>query len=152
MKILKYILISVFFIILIPPLLFTYEEYNRARLLDKYEAQPDYIESLLSLKSGDVGLLMRDQEVLVCVIDGYADAQDIQDLNQQQRQSIPKSKLPSEGLTWYLLFFKDTQVSRIYLFDHSSSIVFNSASKACAVKENEFIFNLTNLYDIKPTN
>jgi hypothetical protein len=99
--------------------IFWYGERERLELLARYKAPPGFITNIISKKNGLVRDFMRDRETLVCGINSYARPEYIEGLNSRQRASLPKAKIPSEDLVWYLIFFNDDYVTRIYLIEAS---------------------------------
>lgn len=96
-------------------LIFLFGEWQRSEMLKSYEMPHALMEQIISAEHGVVGALMSEHETMMCAIDGYGDVANISSLNAKQKNSLPKEKLPSEGLTWYLLFFNDGSISRINL-------------------------------------
>jgi hypothetical protein len=98
-----------------PFLIFWYTEAERARLIAEYEMPSAFLNEIVTKREGRMSSIMRGNEVIVCAIGGYGSVESLPELNVQQKNSLPKEKLPSEGLTWYLLFFTQDAISRVYL-------------------------------------
>lgn len=122
-----------------PALIFWYNEARREQLIAKYEVSPNFLEFILKKKKGEMSLIMEKDEVLVCAISGYGNVDKLSQLNSPQKSSIPKDKLPSEDLAWYLLFFTKDSASRVYLID-SEKIegAYDSGGAGCVSREGQF--------------
>lgn len=121
-------------------LVFWYGEVERKKLIDSYQASSQFLEHILSNRQGPVSALMNSDETTVCAIDGYGSVEGISVLNAGQKHSLRKDKLPSEDLAWYLLFFTNDSVSRIYLIDKSSLVGgVEGANAGCIGREGEFV-------------
>lgn len=94
-----------------------YDEWERSRLLTAYEVPSEFIKKISDLKSGKIADLLKEDETIICAMNSEGRASDLHELNKKQIDSLPKRKIPSEDLAWYLLFFKKDAISRIYLFD-----------------------------------
>jgi len=122
--------------------IFWHGEWERKKLIRSYELPTHFLSRLLLKERGQLidlidahllekcarkGLFRNDcvlwmnkreiRETMVCAIDGYGSVENISSLSKRQRATLPKSHLPSEGNAWYLLFFTDDGISRIYLVD-----------------------------------
>ncbi len=93
---------------------FFYSEKQREKIFASYRAPSSIISFLASEGERSVATLMMPNESVVCAIDSYASIDNLSDLNFEQRHSLPKEKLPSEDLTWYLLFFSQERIERVY--------------------------------------
>jgi hypothetical protein len=120
-------------------LLFLHEERQRKELLVSYEMPNAFLEKMLSIENGSVSALMDGQETMMCAIGGYGDVENISSLSEEQKSSLPKSKLPSEGLTWYLLFFNNNSISRIYLVDSTKLEITRDSETACVNRGAHFV-------------
>lgn len=119
-------------------------EVERARLIRGYQVPSEFIENIVAKREGSVGLLMNGSEAAVCAIGGYGSANDLPSLNSKQRASIPKDKIPSEDLSWYLLFFDDDSVTRIYLIDSVRLEGDVDGGSGCINKSGYFVVRVAN--------
>lgn len=99
------------------PLVFMHSEWTRKRLLNSYQAAEDFTRTLRIPGSSNVEKLLKPREVLVCVIDAYGSPESLKELNQAQRQALSKEHLPSEDMTWYMIFYSRERAERVVLFD-----------------------------------
>ena len=100
-------------LVFIPIAVFLMDEWHRESLMKKYRQSGTAIELPIQQGSWSVESVLQPNEVIVCVIDSYGSADHLSALNNQQKLSVPKSKLPSESGLWYMLFFSIDRVERI---------------------------------------
>lgn len=139
--------------------IFWHGERARYQLLTAYQVPPEFLNDIFARGSGSVSEILSLNENVICAIGGYGNVDSLVLLNEKQRTSIPKANLPSEDLTWYLLFFSNDSVSRIYLME-SATLGGNvgATGAGCVDREgrfvilktpsanggSQFVFNLTN--------
>jgi hypothetical protein len=111
---------------------FVYEEARRSALIDQYRAGQPLTAELMAKQGHDVSGLMRPNERLVCVLHAYGLAEDLGALSEHQRRSLPKRDLPSEDMSWYLLFFDERRVTRIHLFESAPAGAMEIEQAGCA--------------------
>lgn len=121
---------------------FFVSEWSRDRTLKSLEAPNEYIERYFREEGTfSAGVLMQGSETLVCAIDSYTDPQRLSWVNEKQKKTISKDMLPSSDLSWYLLFFNEEGISRIYLMNHQGKWIENLQSNACASRRGLFTIN-----------
>lgn len=118
-KIVALILGGVLLVIAIPFMIFWYGEEKREQLIARYQVPAGFLADIQTRREGSIGQIMKENEVIACAIGGYGRVDDFSELNAQQKASIPKENLPSEDMAWYLLFFANNSISRVYLIDSS---------------------------------
>jgi hypothetical protein len=96
---------------------FIYEEQKRTFLINQYRASSEIVAVLRNNQSSPMDKLMNQNEVVACAMDSYGNASDLQKIEAAQRASIPKDRLPSEDMKWYLIFFDKEKATRIFLFE-----------------------------------
>ena len=99
------------------PVSFVYSEWTRKKLLDSYQASPTFLNSFRNGNLQSVGEILRPGEILVCAIDAYGTTESLPSLNSSQRRSLKKDKLPSEDMTWYLIFYSQNKAERVVLME-----------------------------------
>ncbi len=114
---------------------FIFEESQRTALIERYRAPSQLINFLKKSDSGKIGDLLAADEILVCSLNSYADANSLTLLNEKQRESIPKTDLPSEDMMWYLIFFDAEKSTRIFLFEKYGNDGFSPKSTGCFKRE-----------------
>lgn len=114
-KVLLWVVFILFLMISIFTALFLWEELQRERLLRKYSlaAASTNIPDLPGV--WDTTLILQSNETIACVMGSYGDVDELPALNKNQKVSLPKSELPSEDGSWYLLTFSERQVERVAL-------------------------------------
>jgi len=115
-----YILGVATFAAAIPVLIFWYGELERERLIASYEVPSSFLDALFAIGHGPISTLMHGDETMLCAINGYGNVENHPALNAKQKTSLPKDKLPSVDFSWYLLFFNEDSVSRVYLIDNGT--------------------------------
>jgi hypothetical protein len=71
-------------------------------------------------------------------VGGYSSVEGIKELNEEQRRSTPKDRLPSEDGLWYLIFFSETRSTRIYLIENAAIDGIESDSDQCVGERGSF--------------
>jgi len=138
-RVIASILSGMLLVIAIPFLIFWYGEEKREQLIAHYRVPPSFLEDILTKREGGVSSIMKNNEVIVCAIGGYGSVDELPQLNAQQKASIPKEKLPSEDIAWYLLFFASDSISRIYLIDSAKlEGAIDGAGAGCVSREGQF--------------
>lgn len=99
------------------PIAFVYSEWSRERILDSYRAPANFILDFRKLGIRSAAELMAPTETLICAVDAYGNPEAIADLNASQRRSLSKDELPSEDMTWYLIFYSQKQAQRVILME-----------------------------------
>ena len=129
-----------FLAIAIPFLIFLYGEKEREQLIIRYEEPVGgFLKNILNKREGNLNLIMKDNEVIMCAIGGYGSVDQLAELNAKQRDSLPKENLPSVDMAWYLLFFTNDSISRVYLIDNVQFGVFiDRKGDACASRKDGF--------------
>lgn len=118
---------------------FWFGETKRKQLITAYQAPQAFLDDILSKGGGAVSAIMKNNERVVCAIDGYGRVDSLSALNDRQKLSLPKDNLPSEDLAWYLIFFTNDSVSRIYLIDDvklAGNV--DGPGKECVDREGQF--------------
>jgi hypothetical protein len=90
-------------------------EYSRSQLIIKYTAPRELIEKLNESEQLNSRSLLLPIENKICAMGSYGYAENLEGLNSSQLESLPKEILPSEDLTWYLIFLSEMKAERIYL-------------------------------------
>jgi hypothetical protein len=116
-KLFEYVVLAIVAVIALGMTMSVYEENKRARLLASYAAPAELLVQLRTLGVQSVGALLKHDESVMCLMDGYGSAEDLPQLSNDQRKSLPKDMLPSEDGARYLIFLSDTQHTRIYLIE-----------------------------------
>jgi hypothetical protein len=118
---------------------FAYEEAKRASLLKSYVAPADLVRQLQTPGVQSIGTLLKNDESLMCLMDAYGTAEGLSQLNASQRNSLPKSMLPSEDVAWYLIFLTGKQHTRIYLLDKFGAQGLDIDSYGCLRREESLL-------------
>lgn len=119
--------------------IFWYQERERDQLIVSYQVPPGFLEDIFARGRGPVSVILKPNETVICVIDGYGNAESLVFLNKKQKASLPKANLPSEDLAWYLLFFSNDSVSRIYLINSTRlGGNVNATGAGCVDREGQF--------------
>lgn len=109
-----------------------YGEYSRERKILSYQPPPEIFDSITPNQRAKAKSIMKEGEILVCALGGYGRAENLRGLNAQQRASLNKDVIPSEDLSWYLIFFSESRFTRIYLMDNSKiEAFFSHESPGC---------------------
>lgn len=103
--------------LLVPIGLFVYEEVRREWLIMSYAAPSELLKQFQTIGTQRIDAMMKKEESMVCFLYSYNSAADLSELNPNQRDSLPKSILPSQDLAWYLIFMTGRKQTRIYLLD-----------------------------------
>jgi hypothetical protein len=136
-QIFLWIVVTILLLTSVPVALFLFEEWQREKLLHIYSSAA--ASENFPMQSGvwDTKQLLQSNEVLACVIGSYGSAEDLIELNTRQKMSLPKSKLPSQDGSWYLLYFSEQQVERIALHPGiKSNVAF--ANQSCGDQASNF--------------
>jgi hypothetical protein len=124
--------------------LFFYQERRRVSLIENYEKNATYIFSLDLRNETKANALFKAEEILVCALSSYSSSNSIVALNEKQKQSLPKTDLPSQDLSWYLLFFKVDSISRIALISDEKFLFANESKVQCIGGNDELIVDQIN--------
>jgi hypothetical protein len=128
---------AIFLLTSVPVTLFLYDEWQRERLLRTYSLTATGANFPNQTGLWNSTLILQSDEVLACVMGSYGSAEDLIELNTHQKMSLPKSKLPSQDGSWYLLYFSERQIERIALHPGiTSNVVF--ADQSCGDRASQF--------------
>lgn len=97
---------------------FFFSEWRREQLLRQYAPDSALLEAVRKVGVHDLSTILRGSETVVCSLGGYGRVDDLAGLNSSQKESAPKSNLPSEDATWYLLFFSSDRLNRVAVFSN----------------------------------
>lgn len=135
-----------------------YGEYRREALIRLYEV-PSFYLNMLSAIEGKRAMadLMSDDEIIVCFLQqrtfGNLILDNIMDeLSVGQRKAARDLTLPSpdsDGRYWYILFFRDETISRVYLAannDLDVDLISNASS--CVNRSRRFVVVENNSQEI----
>jgi hypothetical protein len=148
---LKKITVALLILIAISVAAFVYEEVRRAHLLKSYEAPAELIGQLRTTGVQSVSALIKSDESMVCLMDGYGAAERLPHLNDRQRDSLPKSILPSEDMTWYLIFLSGDHYRRIYLLDRYGDQGIEVSASGCLTPADSLLVTSSNQPDGNPS-
>lgn len=109
-----------------------YEELERNRLISGYTPPSGFVEKIIKIDKDVVDNHFHDDEILVCAINSYSKVDDIDRLSVMQKKSMPKRSLPSQDMSWYLIFFSEQKVSRVYLINSELINGLTNDSAICA--------------------
>lgn len=125
-----------------------YGERKRESIIRSYE-MPTFYFNALSVIEGvrPMGALMNDDEVVMCLLQqktfGNLIVGSIEALSIAQMDAARNALLPSpdsDGRYWYILFFKEKTISRIYLVDdHKLDFDLANAASSCADRSMQFV-------------
>jgi len=132
------ILGGLLFVAAIPPFVVWYGEKERQDLMRDYQVPQIFLARIIYLQKMPVKKLMEPGEVLVCAVGGYGSVEGIKELNEEQRRSTPKDRLPSESGLWYLIFFSETKSTRIYLIENAAIDGIENDSDQCLGEHGSF--------------
>ncbi len=124
-------------IALIGPFLFT--EWERLRLLKSYSAPGDLLAILRESGTKELSSLVKSDETTVCTLNSYGSLNDLSGLNDKQKASLPKEKLPSEDGMWFLLFFSNEKVSRVFSIRGTETPQLISSASKCVNASSRFV-------------
>jgi hypothetical protein len=110
---------------------FVFTEWQRLRLLESYSAPIDLLEKLREPGEKDLTSLAKSDEAITCTLNSYGSLDDLSGLNDKQKASLPKEKLPSEDGMWYLLFFSNQNISRVFSIGGTDSPQLISSTDEC---------------------
>lgn len=111
-----------------------YEEQKRIYLINQYQAPLETINALRNNQSSSIDKLMNKNEVMVCAMDSYGNSSDLKKIENAQRESIPKDRLPSEDMHWYFIFFDKEKAARIFLIERHGEQGINLLTTNCVVR------------------
>ncbi|MFM2274729.1 MAG: hypothetical protein RL211_601 [Pseudomonadota bacterium] len=125
-----------------------YGERERESLIRSYEMPTFYLNALSVIEGvRPMGALMSDDEVVMCLLQqrtfGNLIVGGIKALSIAQTDAARNALLPSpdsDGRYWYILFFKEKTISRIYLVDdHKLDFDLANAASSCADRSMQFV-------------
>jgi len=122
----------------IPLFIVWYGEKERKDLMRDYQVPQIFLARIIALQQMPVKKLMEPGEVLVCAVGSYSGVEGRNELNEEQRRSTPKDKLPSEDGLWYLIFFSETRSTRIYLIESAAIDGITNDSDRCVEENGSF--------------
>lgn len=122
----------------IPFLIIWYGEKERQDLMRDYQVPQIFLARVIALQQMPVKKLFESGETLVCAVHSYAGVEGVEELNEEQRRSTPKDKLPSEDGIWYLIFFSETRSTRIYLIESAAINGITNDSDRCIGGDGSF--------------
>jgi|GEM_PF-3364788 len=117
---------------------FRHSENERKQLIASYQIPPYILAKILALEGGPISALMENGEMMACTINAYAGVDKVSFLSDRQKTTLPKSRLPSEDRAWYLLFFTNASVSRIYFIENDTIDGTASGSDLCISHDGHF--------------
>lgn len=124
-----WVAIGILLIPAIPVGLFLFDEWQRARLLRAYSLAAASTNLPSQPGVWSTTHILQSKEVMACVLNAYGSAEDLPELNAKQKASLPKSKLPSQDGTWFLLVFSEHQIERVALYPlDTSNLVYADTS------------------------
>jgi hypothetical protein len=100
---------------------FLISEWHREILLKQYTPSEEVLMILRSTGTKSASTLLRDNEIMVCALGSYGRTDELNDLTETQKVSLQKDSIPSEDGAWYLLYFTESSISRIFLIDSGPS-------------------------------
>ncbi len=115
----------------IPIFIVWYGEKERQDLMRNYEIPQRFLSRVIALQKVSAEKLMEPGETLICAVNAYAGVGGVKRLNETQKLSIPKDKLPSEDGIWYLIFFSETRSTRVYLIENAAVDGLTDDSDVC---------------------
>lgn len=148
---LKKIALGSAILVIIGIVVFVYEEVRRAHLLKSYEAPSELIKQLRMPGVKNISSLTKNDESMVCLMDGYGMAEHLSQLNDRQKRSLPKNILPSEDLTWYLIFLSEDKYTRIYLLDKFGDQGIDASEGGCLTLVDSLLVTPESRPDGSPT-
>lgn len=119
-------------------------EWQRSRLLATYSFPPGLRKALAEPGVGPLSAIAAENEILVCALDSYSSAADLHELSVEQRLSLPKELLPSEDGTWYLLFFSERRIERIFASRFSNGELLRTSDNRCSDIDRGFRISRSN--------
>lgn len=137
-RIIAYIAIGLVALIAIATVYFFYTEAKREDLLRSYKAPPGFVESIHQLKGQEARKLMEKSESLLCALGSYGRSSELVNLNESQRASVSEIELPSEDMTWYLIFLTESRVSRVYLIEMYGTFGLSLDKTVCITGQGSF--------------
>ncbi len=96
-----------------------------------YEVPQVFLARIIALQQMPAKTLMDSGETLICAVGSYSGVDGRKELNEEQKLSTPKDKLPSEDGIWYLIFFSETRSTRIYLIENAAINGITNDSDGC---------------------
>lgn len=140
-KLITMILGGLLLVAAIPYLILFFIEYGekeRQDLMRDYQVPQIFLARIIYLQKMPTKKLMGPGEVLVCAVGGYGSVEGIKELNEEQKRSTSKDRLPSEDGLWYLIFFSETRSTRIYLIENAAIDGVTSDSDQCVGERGSF--------------
>lgn len=141
----KYPLIIILSIFLIPAFLFFLSESNRESLIKSYAIPMSMLEKLRVTSKTKIAELIAEDEILVCWMLPYHGVDQLKyELNSSQKLALLSTELPSEDLTWYLLIFSKTHLSRVNLISQHTQIELEPSDRHCFSKIDSYQARISN--------
>lgn len=129
----------------VPVFIFLLSEYDRERLIESYRVPSHFYEKIFSVEKGYIFELLNSGETILCAVGSYGNVENLNILTSHQKKSLPKSRLPSEDMSWYLLFFNNEKISRVYMFDNQKlQASVNNNGAGCVRGDAPFFFSNKN--------
>ncbi|MDX1253002.1 MAG: hypothetical protein IDH49_12270 [Gammaproteobacteria bacterium] len=130
-KVITAILGGLLLVAAIPFFIVWYGEKERKELMRDYEVPQIFLARIIALERTPAKTLMESGETLICAVGSYSGVERKKELNEKQKLSTPKDKLPSEDGVWYLIFFSETRSMRIYLIENRAIAGITNDSDGC---------------------
>jgi len=112
---------------------FYFIEWQRTALLKKLKIPTEVFKKLDVKQQSNLQNILMADEKLLCTLHPYVGKNVLQkELNNFQISSLEKFELPSEDMTWYLLFFSDSKLTRAYLVEGYSQMFIKADAPKCA--------------------
>lgn len=110
---------------------FICSEKNRSEIMESYLPPENLLKYLTDTEDVSINNIFMQDELLACAFNSYGRPEDLKKLNSNQSMSISKSRLPSEDMAWYFIFFNKNAATRIYLINTSGPQVELDSGPEC---------------------
>jgi len=131
--------IAIVFVILGGVGFFYFTEWRRAVVLKNLEIPTEVLGRLNVTVHSYVGNILVAEEKLLCALHPYVGKNVLhKELNSSQIASLEKFELPSEDMTWYLLFFSDSELTRAYLVERYSQMDLAEGAPQCVYAKDSY--------------
>lgn len=128
--------------------IYSFSEHQKSVSLQEQPLPTDLFEKLNVTDAKPVGNILTTEETTVCVLGEYENKDVLhKELNSSQRISLAKLDLPTRDLTWHLLFFSESDLSRIYVLEKYSQFALAVGSPSCLSRKDKYFAQSTRVSD-----